>query len=80
MVAGLHSSKHSQKEESGFTHAHNIEPVTFRPRENFGGELPGYMTWRPTGRSMMKNDFNSPYYMKVSYQTSVMPCTGLASS
>ena len=64
--AGLESSRHSQKEESGFTHAQNIEPVTFRPHENYGGEFPGHVTWRPTGRSIMKKDFNSPHYMKVS--------------
>ena len=64
-LAELESSRHSQKEESGFTHAHNVEPVTFRPHENFGGEFPSHVTWRPTGRSVMKKDFNPPKYMKV---------------
>ena len=60
------SSRHSPKEESGFTHAQNIEPVTFRPKENHGGELPGHVTWRPTGKSVMKKDFSTPLYLKVS--------------
>jgi hypothetical protein len=66
LLAELASSRHSQKEESGFTHANNVEPVTFRPHENFGGEFSGHVTWRPTGRSIMKKDFNPPKYMKVS--------------
>ena len=65
IYAGLESSRHTHKEKSGFTHAHNSEPVTFRPHENFTGSLPGHMTWRPTGSSIMKNDFYEPHYMKV---------------
>lgn len=62
----LESSRHSNKEESGFTHATNVEPVTFRPRESHTGDLPGDITWRPTGSSIMKNNFRQPLYSKVS--------------
>lgn len=59
-------SFHSRVEDSGYTQAYNNEPVTFRPFENHDGEVPGYITWRPTGRSIMKRDFNRNIYMLVS--------------
>ena len=55
------------KEKSGFTHAQNVEPVTFRPHENYGCEIP--YTWRPTGTSIMRQDFFNPHYLKVSIHT-----------
>ncbi|XP_064397724.1 stabilizer of axonemal microtubules 4-like [Halichondria panicea] len=61
---GPNSSSHSNKEESGFTHAHTIEPITYRPHDNHTGELPGHVTWRPTGFSLMKSSFRPPSYMK----------------
>ena len=51
-------STHSRQEKSGYVHSFNIEPVTYRPTECHNGELPGTFTWRPTGSSIMKNDFN----------------------
>ncbi|KAI8487067.1 PREDICTED: protein phosphatase 1 regulatory subunit 32-like [Branchiostoma belcheri] len=45
------------KEESGFTHAYNVEPVTFHPGSPHKGEMPGWMTDRPTGVSIMKTNF-----------------------
>ena len=62
-------SRNSKKEYSGFTHAFNVvEPVTFRPAENHSGSVPGELTWRPTGCSVMSQDFCHP-----------MPFTGLES-
>ncbi|XP_064627223.1 stabilizer of axonemal microtubules 4-like isoform X2 [Lineus longissimus] len=43
-------------ENTGFTHA-NDEPVTFQPGQPHKGDIPGYLTRRPTGRSIMKTDF-----------------------
>ena len=63
-LTGVESSVHSHKEKSGFTHARNVEPVTFRPHENYGRGFP-YM-WRPTGTSIMRQDFSSPHYLRVS--------------
>lgn len=57
---GVRMSSNSNKEESGFTHAWNVEPVTFRPTENHSGGVPGELTWRPTGRSVMSHDFCQP--------------------
>lgn len=64
--SGLKSSPFSRIEDSGFTQINN-EPVTFRPRENHGGELPGFMTWRPTGRSTMKKDFGGHTHITVGF-------------
>lgn len=54
----VNPSNHSNKEGSGFIHANNIEPITFRPTECHAGDLPGEITWRPTGQSMMKQDYS----------------------
>ena len=55
-------SGHSNKEESGFTHACSVEPITHRPNENHVGGFPATATWRPTGYSVTKQDFrrNNP--------------------
>lgn len=66
LLVGVRRSRHSNKEKSGFTHAYNVEPVTFRPHENHTGDLPGNVTWRPTGDSVMKKSFQRPSYLKVS--------------
>lgn len=42
---------------SGYSHAVNIEPITYRPTECHNNDLPGYITWRPTGHTIMKEDF-----------------------
>ncbi len=52
-----HPSHYTRKEDTGFTHAVNIEPVTYRPTECHASELPSHVTWRPTGRSIAKGDF-----------------------
>ena len=52
-----HPSMHTNKEESGFTHACNQEPITYRPTECHAGGLPGHLTWRPTGHSITRVDF-----------------------
>ncbi|XP_074662941.1 stabilizer of axonemal microtubules 4-like [Tubulanus polymorphus] len=44
-------------EETGFTHASNVEPITFQPNSPFKGDLPGWYTHRPTGISIMKTAF-----------------------
>lgn len=51
------------KEESGFTHAFNNEPITFKPTEAYDGNYPGWYTWRPTGTSLMKTDFQPSRYL-----------------
>lgn len=45
------------KEGSGFTHAYNDEPVTYRPTEAHDGRTDPRFTWRPTGTSIMKTHF-----------------------
>jgi len=50
----------SAKEGSGFTGNHNVEPVTFHPDYAFRNDVPGYMTYRPTGTSIQGTDFR-PY-------------------
>ncbi|KAF6016462.1 PPP1R32 [Bugula neritina] len=45
-------------EISGFVHNKNVEPVTFHPDLCHKGNLPGWMTDRPTGISIFKTDFN----------------------
>ena len=53
----LVGSGHSNKEESGFTHACNVEPITHRPNENHTGDFPTSATMRPTGYSITKQDY-----------------------
>ena len=54
-------SRTSKKEDSGFTLASNVtEPITYRPTENHSGSVPGELTWRPTGCSVMSQDFYHP--------------------
>lgn len=62
----LRGSQHTQREDTGFTHAQNIEPVTFRPPEAFANDLSPEATWRPTGKSVMKKDFSVPSQHSVS--------------
>ncbi|XP_041354755.1 protein phosphatase 1 regulatory subunit 32-like [Gigantopelta aegis] len=45
------------KEDTGFTQAYNIEPITFNPNQTHSGETPSWMTTRPTGISIMKSHF-----------------------
>lgn len=45
------------KEGSGFTHAYNVEPISFHPDYAHKGEWPGYMTGRPTGHSIQTTDY-----------------------
>lgn len=52
----LEGSCHSNREETGFTHAQNTEPITFRPSQAFSDLSPS-AAWRPTGHSVMKRDF-----------------------
>lgn len=51
------------KEESGFTHAYNIEPVTFHAGSPYRGDIPGWATDRPIGHSIMKTHFLPNEYM-----------------
>lgn len=53
------SGSNDLKEDTGFTHAYNVEPITFRPNECHVTNLPGHVTWRPTGQSLMKRDYVS---------------------
>ncbi|KAI6652789.1 Protein phosphatase 1 regulatory subunit 32-like isoform X2 [Oopsacas minuta] len=46
------------KEETGFTHSKQIEPITFRRHEALIGNERGTTTTRPTSRSAMKDDFH----------------------
>ena len=65
------SSQYTQREESGFTHAQNIEPITFRPCEAFSNDLSPLTTWRPTGHSIMKKDFTFHRHTTVRMITSL---------
>jgi len=47
------------KEGSGFTHAYNNEPITYRPNECFASKNPFWTTWRPTATSVMKMSFKT---------------------
>jgi len=55
------------KEGSGFIHAFNIEPITYRPNENFHGRFRSIYTNRPTTNSIMKSSF----------QTTEQPCNNM---
>lgn len=50
------------KEESGFTHGKNIEPITFQADNSHRNDVPGAYTNRPTGGSVMKRDFMPSQY------------------
>ncbi|XP_013385451.1 protein phosphatase 1 regulatory subunit 32 [Lingula anatina] len=50
-------------EETGFTHAYNVEPVTYHPGSPYKGDRPGYITDRPTGRSIMKTHFQPSEFL-----------------
>jgi protein phosphatase 1 regulatory subunit 32 len=45
------------KEESGFTHNHTVELLTFHPDQAHLGDVPGFFTDRPTGMSITQTDF-----------------------
>ena len=47
------------KQGSGFTHAYNNEPITYRPNECFDSKYPSWKTWRPTATSVMKMSFKT---------------------
>lgn len=51
------------KEGSGFTHAYNHEPITYRPTECFDGTQSVKHNWRPTGYSVMKKSFQPCNYV-----------------
>ncbi|XP_072045830.1 stabilizer of axonemal microtubules 4-like [Amphiura filiformis] len=53
-----------KKEGSGYTHAYNVEPITFHSGSPHKNQYPGFYTDRPTGRSMMKTAFQPSLYMK----------------
>ena len=48
------------KEESGFVHNINEEPVTFQPGAAHAGNVPGWYTNRPTGVTITTTDYR-PY-------------------
>lgn len=50
------------KEDTGFTHAYNDEPITFIPGNPHKNDRPGWNTNRPTGISMMKTSFLPSQY------------------
>jgi len=50
------------KEDTGFTHAQNIEPITYRPNESYEGVNSQWSIWRPTGSSMMKTSYQPSVY------------------
>lgn len=51
--------KFGPKEGSGFTHAQNIEPITYFPNECFSTEDHCLTTWRPTASSVMKMSYKT---------------------
>ena len=53
------------KEESGFVHNINVEPVTFIPGAAHSGNVPGWYTNRPTGVTITTTDFRPCAYPKV---------------
>jgi len=54
----------AKKENSGFTHAINIEPITYRPDEDFHAAHSDLSRSRTTGISNMKASFNSNPFLK----------------
>jgi len=53
------------KEESGFVHNINVEPVTFIPGAAHSGSVPGWYTNRPTGVPITTTDYRPSAYPKV---------------
>ncbi|XP_002740326.1 stabilizer of axonemal microtubules 4-like [Saccoglossus kowalevskii] len=52
-------------EETGYTHAYNIEPITFHPASPHKNVRPGWMTDRPIGnRTIMKTDYQPSEYLR----------------
>lgn len=52
-----------QKQGSGYTHAYNVEPITFHPGSPHKNEYPGFFTYRPTGVSVMKTAYLPSQFM-----------------
>lgn len=50
------------KEDSGFVHAYNDEPITFVPGNPHKNDRPGWATMRPTGTSIMMTSFQPSTY------------------
>ncbi|CAG2189017.1 PPP1R32 [Mytilus edulis] len=44
-------------EGTGFTHAYNVEPITYYPGDPHKNDRPRWQTHRPTGITIMKTDF-----------------------
>lgn len=44
-------------EGTGFTHAYNVEPITYYPADPHKNDRPRWQTHRPTGITIMKTDF-----------------------
>lgn len=61
------------KEGSGYTHSYNDEPITFIPGNPHKNDKPGFVTMRPTGRSVMKTDF-----LKSRYPQGTEPVSNIA--
>lgn len=51
-------------EGSGFTHAYNVEPITYHPDHAHHGDVPGYYTDRPTGVSIMETHYRPCAFSK----------------
>lgn len=52
------------KEETGFTHGHSVEPITFHPDYAHHSDIPPWFTDRPTGVSIMKTHFRPSEFAK----------------
>ena len=55
--ANLNRKSVGGKEVSGFTHAYNVEPVTYHPDYVHLNDVPAWLTARPTGVSIMKTHY-----------------------
>ena len=62
----LHQKDVGPGEGSGYSHAYNVEPVTFHPDYAHKGDRPGWMTYRPTGTSIMQTSYQPSQFMHVS--------------
>ncbi|XP_071941327.1 stabilizer of axonemal microtubules 4-like [Antedon mediterranea] len=50
------------KQGSGYTHAYNVEPITYHPGSPYKNDMPGFFTDRPTGISVMKTSYRPSKY------------------
>lgn len=49
-------------EHTGFTHNQSIDPIELRPNYAYRGDMPGYLTPRPTGISITDTDYRPSQY------------------